>query len=119
MYICNCNKNNMATNNYYERIIEVMRHRGITKSELGERMGVKKQNVNVLLETNNIEKLLSIANHLGVSLNDLIEAEQSAPEVKGCVVYKGIVHPINCKQDILDILEIIDDSAYNNGTDNP
>lgn len=104
----------MAANNYYERITEVMRHRGITKSELGERMGVKKQNVNVLLETNNIEKLLSIAQVLGVSINDLIEAEQAAPEVKGCIVYKGVVHPINNKQDILNILEIIDDSAYDN-----
>lgn len=104
----------MAANNYYERITEVMRHRGITKSELGERMGVKKQNVNALLETNNIEKLMSIAQHLGVSLNDLIEAEQAAPEVKGCIVYKGIVHTVNSKQDILDILELIDDSAYDN-----
>lgn len=91
-----------------------MRHRGITKSELGERMGVKKQNVNALLETNNIEKLMSIAQCLGVSLNDLIEAEQAAPEVKGCIVYKGIVHTVNNKQDILDILNIIDDSAYGN-----
>ena len=104
----------MAANNYYERITEVMRHRGITKSELGERMGVKKQNVNVLLETNNIEKLLSIAQVLGVSINDLIEAEKAAPEVKGCIVYKGVVHTINNKQDILNILEIIDDSAYDN-----
>ena len=98
----------MAANNYYERIIEVMRHRGITKSELGERLGVKKQNVNVLLETNNIEKLMSIASVLGVSLNDLIEAEQAAPEVKGCIVYKGVVHPINSKEDIQNILSTLD-----------
>ena len=107
----------MAANNYYDRIIEVMRHQGITKSELGERMGVKKQNVNVLLETNNVEKLMSIASVLGVSLNDLIQAEQAAPEVKGCIVYKGVVHTINTKQDILDILNLIDDSGYDNRRD--
>ena len=98
----------MATSNYSDRIMEVMRLKGITKSELGERMGVKKQNVNVLLETNNVEKLIGIANTLGVSLNSLLGIDESAPEVKGCIVYKGVVHPINNKQDIQKILTLID-----------
>ena len=98
----------MATSNYSERITEVMRLKGITKSELGERMGVKKQNVNVLLETNNVEKLIGIAKTLGVSLNSLLGIDETTPEVKGCIVYKGVVHPVNCKQDIQEILDIID-----------
>ena len=98
----------MATNNYSERITELLRLKGMTKSELGAKMGVKKQNVNVLLETSNIEKLIGIANALGVSLNDLVGMDEVAPEVKGCIVYKGVVHPINCKQDIQEILDTID-----------
>ena len=98
----------MATSNYSDRITEVMRLKGITKSELGERMGVKKQNVNVLLETNNVEKLIGIANTLGVSLNSLLVIDEAAPEVKGCIVYKGVVHPVNSKQDIQEILTLID-----------
>lgn len=98
----------MATSNYSDRITEVMRLKGITKSELGERMGVKKQNVNVLLETNNVEKLIGIANTLGVSLNSLLGIDEAAPEVKGCIVYKGVVHPVNSKQDIQKILTLID-----------
>lgn len=98
----------MATSNYSERITAVMRLKGITKSELGERMGVKKQNVNVLLETNNVEKLIGIANTLGVSLNSLLGIDETAPEVKGCIVYKGVVHPINNRQDIINALNLID-----------
>lgn len=98
----------MAASNYYDRIIQVMRMKGVTKSALGEQMGVKKQNVNALLETNNIDKLIQIANLLDVSLNDIIETKEAAPEVKGCIVYKGVVHPINCKDDIQEILKAID-----------
>jgi site-specific DNA-cytosine methylase len=36
------------------------------------------------------------------------EWDETAPEVKGCIVYKGVVHPVNSKQDIQEILSIID-----------
>ena len=98
----------MAASNYYERILEVMRMKGVTKSALGEQLGVKKQNVKTLLETNNIEKLIQIANLLGVSLTDIVDTKEATPEVKGCIVYKGVVHPINCKDDIQEILNTID-----------
>jgi transcriptional regulator with XRE-family HTH domain len=97
----------MAANNYSERISELMRIKGISKSDLGDAMGVKKQNVNLLLETNNVEKLIGIAKVLGVSLNDIVGEYETEPEVKGCIVYKGVVHPINTKQDIEQILKEI------------
>jgi len=97
----------MATNNYSERISELMRTKGLSKSDLGDSMGVKKQNVNLLLETNNVEKLIGIAKVLGVSLNDIVGEYDAEPEVKGCIVYKGVVHPINTKQDIEEILKVI------------
>ena len=97
----------MATNNYSERILELMRIKGLSKSDMGDSMGVKKQNVNLLLETNNVEKLMGIAKVLGVSLNDIVGEYDTEPEVKGCIVYKGVVHPINTKQDIEEILKVI------------
>ena len=108
MYICEARQSTMRVANHSERIKEIMRLKGITKSELGVKMGVKKQNVNLLLETNNVEKLIGIADALGVSLNDLVGMDQTAPEVKGCIVYKGVVHPINSKEDIQEILNTID-----------
>jgi len=41
-------------------------------------------------------------------LNSLLGIDETAPEVKGCIVYKGVVHPVNSKQDIQEILSIID-----------
>ena len=70
-------------------------------------MGVQKQNVNALLETNNVDKLISIARLLGVTLNDIVGVDVDDSNVKGCVVYGGVVHVINCKRDIEDILSDI------------
>ena len=53
------------------RIAEILQEKGISKTEFAERMGIKKQNVNVLLETNNIRKLEEMADVLGVQLTDL------------------------------------------------
>ncbi len=97
----------MAEINYSERILELMRTKGITKSELGRMMDVQKQNVDALIKTNSIEKLIGIAKNLGVSLNDIIQEEPLPEEVKGCIIYKGIVHPINSKDDIQNILNTI------------
>ena len=98
----------MAETNYAGRILELMRIKGVTKSELGRMMDVKKQNVEALIKTNSIEKLLGIAKNLGVNLNDIIQQEPIPEEVKGCIVYKGVVHPINSKEDIQDILNTIE-----------
>ena len=98
----------MAEINYSERILELMRTKGITKSELGRMMDVQKQNVDALIKTNSIEKLIGIAKNLGVSLNDIIQEEPLPEEVKGCIVYKGVVHPINSKDDIQNILNTIE-----------
>ena len=97
----------MSTHNYKERILELMRVKGLSKSELGVAIGVQKQNVNSLLETNNVDKLISIARLLGVTLNDIVGVDVNESDVKGCIVYRGAVHIINCKQDIEDILNII------------
>ena len=98
----------MATINYSERISEIMRIKGISKKDLADATGVAKQNVHLLMETNNIQKLISLSKTLGVSLYDIVgEEEQSEPDVKGCIVYKGAVHTINSKQDIEDILKTI------------
>ena len=97
----------MSTNNYKERILELMHAKGLSKSELGNAMGVQKQNVNALLETNNVDKIISIARILDVTLNDIVGSEINESDVKGCVVYGGVVHVINSKQDIEDILSDI------------
>lgn len=45
---------------FQEKGIELLDRRGITKAEFARRMGIQRQNVNVLFQTNNIEIIIQI-----------------------------------------------------------
>ena len=63
------------------RIEEILRIKGISKTQFADMCGIQKQNVNALLDTSNIKKLQEIANVLGIKLTDLIEDDttESSP----------------------------------------
>ena len=73
------------------RIAEILSERGITKTQFAEMMGIKKQNVNVLLETSNINKIEEIAERLGVKFSDLIDDGTAEPQlmITGYLEYDG------------------------------
>lgn len=82
------------------RIAEILQEKGISKTEFADMMGIKKQNVNVLLETNNIKKLDEIANVLGVELTDLWKDKNVLePSVNGFVEINGEVFTIKSIED--------------------
>ena len=76
-------------------------------------MGIKKQNVNVLLETNNIKKLEEIATVLGVDLTDLwINTNANKPlSINGFIEFDNNVYTIKTVDDFNRLVEII--SNYN------
>lgn len=78
-----------------------------------EMMGIKKQNVNVLLETNNIKKLEEIATVLGVDLTDLwINTNANKPlSINGFIEFDNNVYTIKTVDDFNRLVEII--SNYN------
>ena len=70
------------------RIAEILAERNISKTQFAEMMGVKKQNVNLLIETNNIQKLEQIAEVLGVDFLDLfVNDKRPQDELNGFVDY--------------------------------
>ena len=82
------------------RIAEILQEKGISKTEFADMMGIKKQNVNVLLETNNIKKLDEIANVLGVELTDLWKDKNVLePSVNGFLEINGEVFTIKSIED--------------------
>ena len=88
------------------RIEEILRERGITKTQFADMMGVAKQNVNLLLNTNNTQKMEKIAEVLGVKFTDLFVADdQPQDELNGFVEYKGEIYRIKAKVDIENILK--------------
>ena len=91
------------------RIEEILRERGITKTQFAEMMGVAKQNVNLLLNTNNTQKMEKIAEVLGVKFTDLfVVDDQPQDELNGFVEYKGEIHRIKDKADLKSLLNLIE-----------
>ncbi|MBR4028937.1 MAG: helix-turn-helix transcriptional regulator [Alistipes sp.] len=91
------------------RIEEILRERGITKTQFAEMMGVAKQNVNLLLNTNNTQKLEKIAEVLGMEFTDLfVLNNKPQEELNGFIEYKGEVYRIRTKTDLIELLNIID-----------
>ena len=82
------------------RIAEILQDKGISKTEFADMMGIKKQNVNVLLETNNIKKLDEIAIALGVDVTDLWKDKNvTEPSINGFIEINGEVFTIKSLED--------------------
>ena len=88
------------------RIAELLVEKGISKTRFAEMMGVQKQNVNLLLNTNNIQKLEQIAEALGVEFSELFVNDNPVEEaVNGFVEYRGEVFRIKSKTDLEELLK--------------
>lgn len=90
------------------RIEEILLERGITKTKFAEMMGVAKQNVNLLLNTNNTQRLEKIAEVLGVEFTDLFVLNNKPQDVlNGFVEYNGEVYRVKTKSDLTELLNMI------------
>ena len=78
---------------FEEKGAELLKRLGITKSEFARRMGIRKQNVNVLLKTNNLHTLRKAANVLNVPFEMLISStsEPDIVEIPAYPLDEGIV----------------------------
>ena len=90
------------------RIEEILKERGLSKTQFADMMGVAKQNVNLLLNTNNTQKLEKIAEVLGVEFTDLfVLNNKPQEELNGFIEYKGEVYRIKTKVDLIELLNDI------------
>ena len=89
------------------RIEDILRERGISKTQFAEMMGVAKQNVNLLLNTNNIKKIEEIANKLGVKFSDLINDDSQTPKsnIIGFIEVDGEVIKVSSVQDLEEVVQ--------------
>ena len=89
------------------RIEDILRERGISKTQFAEMMGVAKQNVNLLLTTNNIKKVEEIANKLGVKFSDLIndDSQTTKSNIIGFIEVDGEVIKVSSVQDLEEVVQ--------------
>ena len=74
----------MATIYFEEKGEELLKRAGLSKAEFARRMGIKKQNVNALFKTKNLETIHRAAEVFGVPF-ELLVSYTSEPEPTGCV----------------------------------
>lgn len=98
---------------------ELLRAKGISKSEFAERMGVKKQNVNTLFTTKNVLILKQVALVLDIPLMQIISGEeQLCPPVRinGFIQVNDKILPITSKAEIIGVLQRIEEIEEKNET---
>ena len=73
-------------------------------------LGIKKQNVNGVLETRNLDKIQEIADVLDVDYLELIINKEEAhkPTIKGYVEYNEKIYKIASREDLENLLDIIE-----------
>lgn len=96
------------------RIEQILQEKRITKSAFADMLRIKKQNVNTVLETRNLDKIQEIADILGVDYLDLItdKEEEQKPNLNGYVEYKEQVYKVSSKEDLENLLKIIEEHEH-------
>lgn len=90
------------------RIEELLKEKGISKVQFADMMHIKKQNVNVLLQTNNIAKLEEIAKVLNVGLTDLwVDDAIETNVLNGHVEYKGTIYTVKTVEDLTNLIALV------------
>lgn len=93
-----------------ERIEEIMSEKGISKAEFARQLGIKPQNVNTLLDTDNLKKLKKIAEVIGSDVADFLENKPQEPQhlINGYIEFNGEIYRIKDVEDIKNLMTIID-----------
>ena len=95
-----------------ERIEEIMKEKGIPKAEFARRMNIKPQNVNVVLDTDNLKKLMKIAEVIGCDVSDFLGKKNQEPQhvINGFIEYDGVLYAIKSMSDLINLQGIINQS---------
>lgn len=93
------------------QIERILHEKRISKTAFADMLGIKKQNVNGVLETRNLDKIQEIANVLGVDYLELItdKTEVQKPTINGFVEYSEKIYKIVSKEDLVSLLNMIEE----------
>lgn len=90
-----------------ENVNRLIKEKGMTKDQLAKKIGTSRVNLHRILTGNpTLSNLEKIAAGLGVELWQLFTG--SGENIVGAVYYKNEVYKIQSKQDILNLLKVID-----------
>lgn len=95
------------------RVKELCKEKGLTLAALAEKMNVSASAVTQFLKSDNISSatLIKLADALGVKLDDLVV--RNGCNIIGFVDVDGQLFRINKKEDVSDLLKIIEQQENN------
>jgi transcriptional regulator with XRE-family HTH domain len=93
------------------QIERILHEKRISKTAFADMLGIKKQNVNGVLETRNLDKIQEIANVLGVDYLELITEKEEAPKptINGFVEYNEKIYKVASREDLENLLNTIEE----------
>jgi transcriptional regulator with XRE-family HTH domain len=93
------------------QIERILHEKRISKTAFADMLGIKKQNVNRVLETRNLDKIQEIANVLGVDYLELITEKEEAPKptINGFVEYNEKIYKVASREDLENLLNTIEE----------
>ena len=112
-------KSDIDERTYFEEHGEALvRQMGLSKKEFAERMGISKQNVNLVFKTKNILTLRKAAQVLDVPLETLIAdaTEQEEITINGYVEVNRELFRVRDKEELLRVLQVVEELEAKNGT---
>ena len=91
-------------------ILGLIEKRGMTKAEFASRMGVKRQNLDALLDSKkkDINTIIQMTEILDISLDDFLNKRASGVCVSGFLKINDTIREIKGKEDLLAAVEEID-----------
>ncbi len=104
-------KSDIDERTYFEEHGEALvRQMGLSKKEFAERMGISKQNVNLVFKTKNILTLRKAAQVLDVPLETLIAdaTEQEEITINGYVEVNRELYRVRDKEELLRVLQVVE-----------
>ena len=87
---------------------DILRAKGLSKTEFAEKMGIRKQNVNALFQTKNIITLKKAAEILDIPIDVLVSTSKTTDiEINGYLEINGEMRRIKGKEDLIAVLSEI------------
>ena len=94
-----------------ERIKDLISQKGVSYAAFAQELGIKRQNLDAYLDAQkkDINLVIKMADVLGMSLYEFIGMpEPGTKEVYGCLYVKGRPVLVNSKEDIKDLIKMIE-----------
>ena len=94
-----------------ERIKDLISQKGVSYAAFAQELGIKRQNLDAYLDAQkkDINLVVKMADVLGMTLYEFIGMpEPGAKDVCGCLYVKGRRVPIDCKEDLLELVKNMD-----------